>query len=30
MHTRHLDEVVRRCAAEKIERGTPLVWSHIK
>lgn len=30
LHTRHLDEVVGRCTAEKIERGTPLAWSHIK
>jgi pseudaminic acid synthase len=30
LHTRHLQEVLRRCAAEDIERGTPLSWELIE
>ena len=29
LHTRHLDDVLGRCANRDIERGTPLEWSHI-
>jgi len=30
LHTRHLDDVVGRCATKKIEWGTPLAWSHVQ
>jgi N-acetylneuraminate synthase len=26
LHTRHLDDVIGRCATQSIERGTPLTW----
>jgi N-acetylneuraminate synthase len=26
LHTRHLDDVIGRCATQAIERGTPLTW----
>ena len=26
MHTRHLSEIIGRCASRDIERGTPLSW----
>jgi len=29
LHTRYLDEVLGQRAAQDIERGTPLQWSHI-
>jgi N-acetylneuraminate synthase len=30
LHTRHLQEVLGRCAAEDIERGTPLSWELVQ
>jgi sialic acid synthase SpsE len=30
LHTRHFEEIVGRCAAEDIERGTPLAWSYVQ
>jgi N-acetylneuraminate synthase len=30
LHTRHLAEVLGRCAAEDIERGTPLSWELVR
>ena len=30
LHTRHLQEVLGRCAAQDIERGTPLSWGLVQ
>jgi pseudaminic acid synthase len=30
LHTRHFEEIVGRCAAEDIERGTPLAWPYVQ
>ncbi len=30
LHTRHLQEVMGRCAAQDIERGTPLSWELVR
>jgi N-acetylneuraminate synthase len=29
LHTRHLPEILKRCASQDIPRGTPLQWSHL-
>ncbi len=29
LHTRHLEEVLGRCAAVDVTRGTPLAWTHV-